>query len=354
MKNKIITYTFIIYIFIFSILGIILKDETISKEERRKLQTLPEFTLTSEYINKLDKYFLDHFPLRNTFRSIKANYNYHILNKLDNNNIYLKNNYIFKSNYPTNKQSISNFTSKINNIRSYLTPNNNEYIMIIPDKNYYLKDNNFLKIDYNYLYSEIDKLNINNIDIRNILSLEDYYETDTHWRQENLIKVVKEMSQTMNFNYQETTYKKNEYHNFYGVYYGESAIARNPETITYLTNKNMENLEVTYLENKNLNTIYNLDKLNSLDSYEVFLDGASSYIEITNSNSNSNKELVIFRDSYSSSLTPLLTDYYKKITLIDIRYISSDNYLQLIDFTNQDIIFIYSTLLVNESSSLKG
>lgn len=158
----------------------------------------------------------------------------------------------------------------------------------------------------------------------------------------------------MNFNYQETTYKKNEYHNFYGVYYGESAIARNPETITYLTNKNIENLEVTYLENKNLNTIYNLDKLNSLDSYEVFLDGASSYIEITNQNTSSNKELVIFRDSFSSSLTPLLTDYYKKITLIDIRYISSNNYLQLIDFTNQDIIFIYSTLLVNESSSLKG
>lgn len=353
MKNKITTYLFITYIFIFSILGIIIKDETISKTERRKLQTFPQFTLTSEYINKIDKYFLDHFPLRDNFRSIKANYNYLFLRKFDNNNIYLKNNYIFKSMYPTNKQSISNFINKIEQINSLLTNNNKTYIMIIPDKNYYINDKTFLQIDYDYLYNEINKLNINSIDIRNILSLNDFYETDTHWRQENLTKVVKKMSEIMNFNYQENTYQENNYNNFYGVYYGESATNRQPETLTYLTNNELLNIKVSYLENKNLHTIYNLEKLESFDSYEVFLDGASSFIEIFNEQSTSNKELIIFRDSFSSSLAPLLTNYYKKITLIDARYISSNNYLELIKFNNQDIIFIYSTLLVNNSSSLK-
>lgn len=353
MKNKITTYLFITYIFIFSILGIIIKDETISKTERRKLQTFPQFTLTSEYINKIDKYFLDHFPLRDNFRSIKANYNYFFLRKFDNNNIYLKNNYIFKSMYPTNKQSISNFINKIEQINSLLTNNNKTYIMIIPDKNYYINDKTFLQIDYDYLYNEINKLNINSIDIRNILSLNDFYETDTHWRQENLTKVVKKMSEIMNFNYQENTYQENNYNNFYGVYYGESATNRQPETLTYLTNNELLNIKVSYLENKNLHTIYNLEKLESFDSYEVFLDGASSFIEIFNEQSTSNKELIIFRDSFSSSLAPLLTNYYKKITLIDARYISSNNYLELIKFNNQDIIFIYSTLLVNNSSSLK-
>ena len=82
MKNKIITFIFIIYIFTFSILGIILKDKEISTTERRKLTIFPEFTLNSEYINKIDKYLLDHFPLRDNFRSIKANFNYKVLNKL--------------------------------------------------------------------------------------------------------------------------------------------------------------------------------------------------------------------------------------------------------------------------------
>ena len=57
---------------------------------------------------------------------------------LDNNNIYLKDNYIFKSEYPTNKSSISNFIKKINRMKENLTEKNNIYMMIIPDKNFYL------------------------------------------------------------------------------------------------------------------------------------------------------------------------------------------------------------------------
>ena len=354
MKHKIITILFIIYIFTFSILGIILKDQYLSTSERRKLTTFPEFTFTSEYVTKLDKYLLDHFPLRDKFRSIKASYNYNVLKKLDNNNIYLQDNYIFKSEYPTNKKSITNFINKINQIKQEFTTENNTYIMIIPDKNYYLESSDFLHINYNYIYNEIKKLNIKTIDIRNIMTLNDYYETDTHWKQEKLDKVVQKMSKSMNFNYQKVNYKENTYNNFYGVYYGESAINRNPETLIYLTNNNLNNLKVKYLENNNLSTIYNLDNLTSLDSYEVYLDGASSFIEIYNKNSTQDKELIIFRDSFASSITPLLTNYYKKITLIDNRYINSNNYLNLIEFNNQDILFMYSTLIVNNSSTLKG
>ena len=158
----------------------------------------------------------------------------------------------------------------------------------------------------------------------------------------------------MNFEYKSIDYKVNSYDKFYGVYYGESAINRNPEELTYLTNNILTNATVKYLENNNLTSIYNLDKLTSLDSYEVYLDGASSYIEITNPSSTTSKELVIFRDSFASSITPLLIPYYSKITLIDNRYINSTNFSKLIKFTNQDIILMYSTLIINNSSSLKG
>jgi len=354
MKNKIITFTFLGYIILFSILHILIPDKVISNSERRNLTNYPEFKLSNEYITKVDKYLLDHFPYRDKFRSIKANFNYKILNKLDNNDIYLKDNYIFKSNHPTNKESINNFINKTNKIINSLNKDNNTYIMIIPDKNYYLDDNNFLQIDYNYIYDELNKLNLTTIDIRNIMNLNDYYETDTHWRQEKLSKVVSKMSNIMNFNYQEIFYQENTYNSFYGVYYGESAIERNPETITYLTNNTIDNVNVKYLENDNLTSVYNLEKLTNLDSYEVYLDGASSFIEITNTNSNTNKELIIFRDSFASSITPLLIPYYKKITLIDNRYITSTNYLNLIKFTNQDVLFMYSTLIINNSNSLKG
>lgn len=91
-----------------------------------------------------------------------------------------------------------------------------------------------------------------------------------------------------------------------------------------------------------------------MDLYEIYLDGASSFIEIINSRSNTNKELIIFRDSFASSLTPLLIEYYDKITIIDNRYISSEYIKKYIKYTNQDILFMYSTLLINNSFSLKG
>ena len=119
MKDKIIVFSFLAYISIFAILHIVITDKDLSTSERRKLTSFPEISeLTSgEYIQDVDSYLLDHFPLRDQFRSIKAKFNYHILQKYDNNGIYLKDNYIFKSEYPTNKESINNFINKTNKLK---------------------------------------------------------------------------------------------------------------------------------------------------------------------------------------------------------------------------------------------
>lgn len=354
MKDKIITFTFLIFILTFSVLHITLKDKEVSMSERRKLATFPTLKLDNEYISKVDKYLLDHFPFRDEFRSIKAKFNLNVLNLNDNNGIYLKDNYIFKSNYPTNKKSINNFKNKITSIKNLLTENNNTYIMIIPDKNYYLEDADLLTLDYDYLYNETNSLVSNQIDVKDVLTLKDYYETDTHWKQENIEKVIKRMSESMNFKYSEREFKTHVYDKFYGVYYGESAINRKPENITYLTNDVIDNAKVFYLENDKLTTVYNKENLTSLDSYEVFLDGASAYIEIENPLNTSGRELVIFRDSFGSSITPLLIEYYSKITVIDNRYINSTNFLNYIEFNNQDVLFLFSTMIINESGTLKG
>ena len=353
MKDKIVTFLFIGYIFVFAILHIIIPDKEISLTERRKLSTFPSFEFNSEYITKVDKYLLDHFPLRESLRSVKAFYNYNILNKLDNNGIFLDNGSIYKSNYPTNKKSIANFINHIEILKSNLSSSNKVYMMIIPDKNYYLEEEEFLHIDYNYIYNELNNMGITNIDVRDILNKNDYYKTDTHWKQENLSKVVEKIGSVMKFKYEEVQYKENIYDEFYGVYYGESAISLKPEALKYLTNKELDNIKVKYLENDSLKTVYNIDKLKSTDAYEVYLDGASSFIEIFNDDIKEKRELVIFRDSFASSISPLLINYYSKITLIDNRYITSSIFNEMIDFNNQDILFMYSTLLVNNSGSLK-
>ena len=63
--------------------------------------------------------------------------------------------------------------------------------------------------------------------------------------------------------------------------------------------------------------------------------------------------MIIFRDSFASSLAPLLIPYYQKITLIDLRYININYIAPQIDFQNKDVLFLYSTLIVNNSFILK-
>lgn len=354
MRNKICSILFVSFLVIFSLINIIVPDKDISLSERRKLRSFPELKLSNEYISSLESYLLDQFVFRDLFRSIKAKYSYYVLNTLDNNKIYLKDNYIFKSEYPTDKKSVDNFIDKMSSISSEFTSDNNVYMITIPDKNYYLDSDTFLHIDYDYIFDSLNVLEFNHIDIRDDLNLESFYETDTHWKQEKLSSVVSKYLSSASIKEEDILYKENKYDKFYGVYYGESALNRDSETITYLTNDVLDNVSVEYFENKNLDSVYNLSKLDSMDSYEVFLDGASSFITILNNNASTDRELIVFRDSFGSSFIPLLINYYSKITVIDNRYISSKYYSDMIDFTNQDILFLYSTLLVNNSYTLKG
>ena len=96
-----------------------------------------------------------------------------------------------------------------------------------------------------------------------------------------------------------------------------------------------------------------MEKKNSLDKYDIYLSGATPLLTIENSQNNNKKELIVFRDSYGSSLIPLLVEAYSKITVVDTRYVSPKILGEYIEFNNQDVLFMYSTLIINNSAALK-
>jgi len=87
--------------------------------------------------------------------------------------------------------------------------------------------------------------------------------------------------------------------------------------------------------------------------YDVFLSGASPLITVESPLAATDKELVVFRDSYASSLVPLLLGQYRKVTLVDIRYMVSGLVPQYVEFNDQDVLFLYSTYIVNQSAMLR-
>ncbi len=358
IKNIIITIVFLIIIIIPFFINIIKKDTQISISERRKLEQFPEFTISKlfdgTFFEKFEKYTMDQFWKREEFRKIKVNTELKVLNKKDYNNLYEYKGYLIEQIYPINEKSILNIANKINQIKEkYLTEDNNIYYSIIPDKNYFV-DNGNLKIDYEKLEKEMNEnLQFGKyINIFDILKLDDYYKTDSHWKQENLINVAKKIGQEMNIELQQQ-YEEKTITEFNGVYSGRLAISNEKDKIKVLTNSILENCKVYNYEKEEYTSIYNMDKINSVDKYDIYLSGSVPLISIENPQNENGKELIVFRDSYASSLIPLLIEGYSKITLIDTRYISSQILDKYVEFSNQDILFVYSTLLINNSTTLK-
>ena len=85
----------------------------------------------------------------------------------------------------------------------------------------------------------------------------------------------------------------------------------------------------------------------------MFLSGSLSLITIKNPNAQTDRKLVMFRDSFGSSIAPLLTSGYAQIDLVDIRYIHPDLLWQFVDFEGCDVLFLYSTLVLNNSDTIK-
>ena len=96
-----------------------------------------------------------------------------------------------------------------------------------------------------------------------------------------------------------------------------------------------------------------MEMLKEADPYEMYLSGSKSLIHIENPSAKSDKQLILFRDSFGSSIAPYFTDSYQSIYLVDIRYIHPNVLGNLIDFSDSDVLFLYSTLILNHSNTLK-
>lgn len=332
-----------------------------SDSERRKLQTFPEFSaealVNGSFMTNFEGYTQDQFPARDSFRTLKALSAYYMLSKLDNNGIFLKDGYAAKLEYPFNRESAEYAAARFGFIyESYIADKGGKvYFSLIPDKNYYLSQSGTgLRMDYESLFAVMkEKMSYARyIDITDTLSLSDYYKTDTHWRQEKLIDTAGALAEGMGVSLKEEYTVNALERPFYGVYYGQSALPLPPETVYYLTSPLLSEVKVTNWETNKVGEVYDMEKAQGKDPYEMFLSGSVSLLTLENPNSNEDRELIVFRDSFASSIAPLLVEGYSKITLVDIRYLRTDYLDKFIDFENKDVLFLYSTLVLNNSETL--
>lgn len=333
----------------------------VSGSERRPLAQFPKASFSEiskgKFMSDFEKYAVDQFPLREKFRTLKSLSAFGIFLQKDNNDLYIEDGFITKAEYPLDEKAIENAAAKFSFINEkYLNGSNKIYLSVIPDKNYFLAGKSgHLSYDYDKLLKAIKSGTsfAKYIDIFDLLEISDYYRTDTHWRQEEIIPVAKRLTEKMGADFAGDFEKQKLSEPFYGVYYGQCSLPVAAEEIYYLTSDAIESCKVFDGETNSFISVYSEEAKSGNDLYEFYLSGSKSLLKIENPKAQTDKELILFRDSFGSSIAPLLIGSYKSITLVDIRYISSAVLSKWIDFEGKDILFLYSTTVLNNSITFK-
>lgn len=336
----------------------------ISDAERRPLAQMPEVKvdaiLNGSFMADFEDFTLDQFPLRDTFRTVKSLFHYNVLNQSDNNDIYIADGAAVKLEYPMDQTSVDHAVSRFTHLwqKYFKGTGSKAFMAIVPDKGYYLaRPNGYPTMDYAAMTDAFTRGMrwATQIDLTGYLSADDYYLTDTHWRQEKLLAAAGAICDALGVSapqagdFTVTALERP----FYGVYYGQAALPMDPETMYLLESPLLADCSVYDWESGKTLNVYDRTKLDSKDLYDVFLSGARSLLTIENPAASTDRELIVFRDSFGSSMVPLLVQDYAKITLVDIRYIQIDVLDRFLEFNGQDVLFLYSTLVLNNSETIK-
>ena len=342
---------------------VLVPDREISYTERRRLEQFPAVSvsgvLSGEWTPAFERWLLDQFPGREAFRSLALGFRTRVLLQGDYNGVYVVNGKAASIEYPLNEASVTALAEKINALCDEHFPYSRAYCALIPDKGYYLSgERGRLALDFERMEALLaDGLEgVSYLSVKGLLNADCYYDTDIHWRQERILPVVQRLLRAMDAGGPPPEYEPRSYAPFYGSYYSQ-AVGVEADELVYLSSPDIARARVENLQKPEFGGVYDEAALGGMDSYDVFFSGATPFIRVLNTApapAAKGRTLVLVRDSFGSSLAPLLLHAYETIVLLDLRYMSSSilsEYLQTGAHT--DVLFLYGAQLANNSGLLR-
>lgn len=242
-------------------------------------------------------------------------------------------------------------------------------VAIVPDKNVYLQESQSYAdgqladvpvMDYQAmidLFKNGTSAWADYIDLTATLSLSDYYYTDMHWKQEALSDTAAAICSAFGLDLQFTADPiPFTAHPFVGSYTADTlASDATQDTMQYLSNDTLDAVTVTDYVNgvPQPGVLYNTEIEANAKTYDLFLSGPMPLQVLESPNAKTDRELIIFRDSFGSAIAPYFCEQYARVTLVDLRYLGSGLLADFIDFDDQDILFLYSTHILNTAMIMK-
>lgn len=325
-----IAMAFILIIYVFAVLHIFLPDRVFSEQENRNLtqRVTASFktVFSGEFMDDIDDYFVDQFPLRDKWIALKALAD-KLVGKQDINGIYfgVDNRTLLAQYEAPSTEDLEQRINYVNQLGENLEIP--VYMSLIPDKTYVLSDllpPNAYHTDNGEVLEEASELCSDKviwIDLRQSLTGEEsFYNTDHHWTTKGAYQAYGKLAMDM---IGKTTEPEGEpitvSENFYGTSWSASgAIWVLPDSINTWIPEN--SFEVTGYKTgmPEISQLYVEEYLLEKDQYAMFLGGNQPLCIIRNEVADG--KLLVIRDSFADSLVPFLAQDFGEVHLIDLRY----------------------------------
>ena len=353
---------FIAVIGFFFTAGLLTKPPEIIASERRGAAKMPAFSaktlISGEFMRKFESYAADSIPLREKLRTLRAAVVFDVFMQTDKDGLYNTPEGAGKFT-PLDADSVSRAADAIKRVADSL-PDMNIYYAFVPDKSVYVGSRRFPGFDpqeaESLLTGRPGMEELTFISLTDALCVDDFYKTDLHWDQTKISGVTDALGAVMGFEIDLSGYTKEYAGKFFGVYAGQVAMPMAADDLYYLS---LPDLTALYLNENTLTPeygpVYDIRGFEGNDPYDIFLRGVQPLVILENSAAAAERELYIFRDSFSSSLAPVLACAYSKIILIDLRYLDFRMTDQFFEFKpGSDALFLYGSQILNNSAVLRA
>ena len=349
---------------------IFMHGKSFSNNENRMLQQFPEVSarsaLSGRLMTQAEDFVADQFFLRDQWISFKLDID-KVSGKEESNDVYLgKDGYLLEKAVTPNFEDMDKNLAAINsfakrhedlNIVMSVVPNAvcvcEELLPAGAPSRDQRKDLAYIKkaVSGSLTYVDVtDRL-------REYHEEELYYKSDHHWTSYGAKYAFNELSGPLgieepikNYDIMKVT------EDFSGTMASNSGAFNVKDEIVIFVPKTSEDFEyvVEYGDiQKKSATIYNSEALASKNKYEVFMGGNYSYVSIKTT-AQTDRNLLLFKDSYANTFVQFLLPYYRNIVIIDPRYYSDDCEKLIGERDITDVLFLYNMNTFALDNSLAG
>lgn len=264
-----------------------------------------------------------------------------------------------------------NYAATVNKYKEQLGANVNVYSMVVPTPaSFYLPEKYFDEGISDRELPHIDDINehLNGIiPIDAFAALKDhvdediFYRTDHHWTQLGAYYAAKAFAETAQVEFDElSAYDKHEKSGYIGTLYGSSnenpEIGNNPETFFWYIPK--REVTTTYYDPDMTNEqqgsyFYDPDNFGSTVEWNLTYMAGDGRITHVNTGLNTNRKLMILKDSYADSLAPNLFGSFDDIWIVDMRYCETSAVQLAKDKGITDLLFCSCTFSATAQNQYK-